>query len=138
MENENQIPIEKDKKKKTNPPKTARNWFGTWNNPKATLQELYEQFKPTPKYVVGQMEKGKEGTTHLQFMCLFHNAIRFSKWKKYAKEIHIEITHNVPAARKYVTKKDTRIDGPWEFGHYGIDGMPKTTKEVAGADEEDL
>lgn len=45
----------------------TRNWFATWNNPPAdghaALKELFEQAKAT--YVVGQMEKGKDGTPHL-------------------------------------------------------------------------
>lgn len=47
----------------------SRNWIGTLNNPDETPQEFLEGFynKLKAKYVCGQLEKGKEGTAHIQF-----------------------------------------------------------------------
>jgi len=46
---------------------TSQNWLGTLNNPDVVPQEYLEAYitKHKAKYVVGQLEKGKEGTAHI-------------------------------------------------------------------------
>jgi hypothetical protein len=45
----------------------SRNWLGTWNNPTVGTEEwlaaLFERAKAV--YVVGQLERGAEGTPHI-------------------------------------------------------------------------
>jgi len=51
----------------------ATNWLGTLNNPDVVphefLEEIYTRLKAN--YVCGQLEKGQEGTVHIQFFVNF-------------------------------------------------------------------
>lgn len=67
-------------------------------------------------YLCGQVEKGKEGTVHLQIFINFKGATRPSKIQKIDKQLHIEAVKVNNGADDYCLKEDTRIDGPWEFG----------------------
>lgn len=51
----------------------GRNWIATLNNPDVSPPEYLERYMIMHKanYVVGQLEKGKEGTAHLQFFVNF-------------------------------------------------------------------
>lgn len=52
----------------------ARKWICTLNNPDTTTCEDYlKAWKDTAKavYVTGQLEKGTEGTVHLQYFIAF-------------------------------------------------------------------
>lgn len=59
---------------------TSRNWLGTLNNPDCVphefLEDLYTKLKAV--YVCGQLEKGKEGTPHIQYFMNFKNSVRIS------------------------------------------------------------
>lgn len=46
---------------------STRNWIGTYNNPKVDTKEYLELWftKAKATYVVGQLEKGEEGTIHI-------------------------------------------------------------------------
>ena len=60
------------------------------------------------------MEKGENGTRHLQFTIWFRTKARLSVFK--GVPVHaIPVTVD-NGADAYVTKAETRIDGPWEFG----------------------
>jgi len=43
-----------------------KNWLITHNNPKITLQEYVDLLTPHTVYMNAQLEKGKEGTIHIQ------------------------------------------------------------------------
>ena len=63
------------------------------------------------------MEKGEEGTPHIQFFMNFVNATRSSVFKKYDKRIHFTRVMRTPEqAEIYCLKEETRVDGPWEYG----------------------
>ena len=52
----------------------GRMWIGTYNNPDVTMCESFlkawhEQAKAV--FVTGQLEKGKEGTVHIQYFVQF-------------------------------------------------------------------
>lgn len=52
----------------------ARKWICTLNNPDTNVCEQYiRAWKDTPNcvYATGQLEKGKEGTVHLQYYVAF-------------------------------------------------------------------
>jgi len=57
--------------------------------------------------VIGQIEKGTEGTPHYQIM-LKTPQVRFSAVKKAFPRAHIELARNHKALEEYVQKEDTR------------------------------
>lgn len=95
------------------------NWLGTLNNPDTTECEAYlKAWKDSgATYVNGQLEKGEEGTVHIQF---FLNFVKPGKTvaalKKHCKRAHFEIVRRDNGASDYCLKEETRIEGPWEFG----------------------
>jgi len=99
---------------------TSTNWLGTLNNPDVVPHEFLEQFisKHKAKYVCGQLEKGEEGTPHIQFFVNFEpaNKKRLSAMKKICNKAHWEIVRVNNGAHDYCMKEDTRVEGPWEFG----------------------
>lgn len=96
----------------------SRNFLITKNNPvipaEDYLKDLYEKTKAT--YVVGQLEKGKEGTLHIQAFVNFKTSQRRTKITKYDKTIHVEFVRVDNGAHDYCMKEDTRVEGPWTFG----------------------
>lgn len=53
----------------------ATNWMGTCNNPEIAPEVYLKQMFETGKckYVSGQLEKGSEGTEHIQFYVCFNS-----------------------------------------------------------------
>lgn len=69
------------------------NWLGTLNNPEVALADYLEAWITRGKaaYVVGQLEKGKEGTVHIQFFVNFKKpGQRLSYMKKFCSKAHFE------------------------------------------------
>jgi len=84
-------------------------WSITINNP--TAEEI-EALKTLPEWVKsfeGQVEKGEEGTEHIQGM-LKTKSVKFYQVKKLMPRAHIEVARNEKALAKYVHKDDTRVD----------------------------
>lgn len=97
----------------------SRNWLGTLNNPDLTSVEDYlKRWKDTLdcQYVNGQLEKGKEGTVHVQYFLHFNSNKRISALKKVCSKSHFELVKYDNGASDYCLKEDTRVEGPWEFG----------------------
>jgi len=80
-------------------------WSITINNPK---KEEYEIVLPAKWRLVGQLEKGEEGTLHYQGM-ITTPQVRFSAVKKVFPRAHIEVARNKQALQKYVQKEETRV-----------------------------
>lgn len=98
---------------------SSTNWLCTLNNPDVTPHELLEEYYTKLKavYVCGQLEKGKEGTIHLQFFInLKKPGQRISALIKIRKDGHYEKVRVNNGADDYCLKEDTRVEGPWEFG----------------------
>jgi len=68
------------------------------------------------RYGNAQLEKGKEGTVHIQAYLNYKNPIRVTAIQKYDKQLHIEIVKEDRGASRYCLKEDTRVEGPWEYG----------------------
>ena len=103
-----------EKKNNSRIPEKARNWLCTFNNPgEMTLAIVHDLTKAT--YTVGQLEKGENGTLHLQFFQNFKTPVRLAHYKKVLPAAHCE-----PAigdkAREYCQKTESRVEGPWEYG----------------------
>ncbi len=99
---------------------TYNKFIGTLNNIEPVMCESYLQKWHTAgcEYVTGQLEKGKEGTVHLQFFLNFGGKAkkRISALKKHCPKAHFEPVLKDNGAAKYCNKEDTRLDGPWTFG----------------------
>jgi len=80
----------------------------TINNPTAADDEAIALARQQGWQVIGQLEKGEEGTPHYQLMVRTPQ-VRFSQVKRSFPRAHIEVTRNVVAGAKYVTKADTRV-----------------------------
>lgn len=94
--------------------------MGTLNNPDIVPQEYLEEYitKHHAQYVCGQIEKGKEGTIHLQFYVSWSkiNKKRLAALKKLDNKVHWDIVKVNNGADDYCMKDDTRVEGPWSFG----------------------
>lgn len=97
----------------------GRMWLCTLNNPDTTMSESYLNKWHTDagaQYVTGQLEKGKEGTVHLQYFIHFKDQVRPSALKKHCARSHFELVKKDNGAPEYCNKEDTRVEGPWTFG----------------------
>lgn len=85
-------------------------WSITINNPTAADLEQWKQITSLHwvKEAKGQLERGAEGTEHIQGM-LRTLSVRFSQVKKALPRAHIEKARSEAALRKYVQKSDTKI-----------------------------
>ncbi len=102
--------------------KKTRSWICTWNNPTKSFDEFWSDLSELNcTFLIGQKEKGANGTEHYQFFCRFKNANRIAFWKKYNKSIHAEFARDEQASIDYCSKEDSRIEGPWTFGQYKVD-----------------
>lgn len=91
----------------------AKNWVFTINNP--TDDDVPSTWEY--KYVVWQVERGAEGTRHLQGYVQMLRQHKLTGMKKVHSTAHWEVrkgTHS--EAREYAMKESTREDGPWEHG----------------------
>lgn len=96
----------------------ARWWIGTINNPAGSLEGVWDNLKSLKaRYLGGQCEMGEvEHTMHFQFVVNFESPVKLSALKKIEPRAHWEKTRSA-AAVDYCFKKETRLLGPWEFGH---------------------
>lgn len=74
-------------------------------------------------YTVGQLEKGEEGTVHLQYFVNFSSKDqkRITAMKKICKYTHWEPVKKDNGAADYCMKEETRLEGPWTFGERPLD-----------------
>lgn len=88
----------------------ARCWSITINNPTEADQSRIQLLSSERwfKGWNGQIEKGKEGTEHIQGM-LRTDSVRFAQIKKALPRAHIEIARNEKALEQYVSKAETRV-----------------------------
>lgn len=64
-------------------------------------------------YTNGQLEKGLEGTPHIQAYLHFEKPKTLTSLKKRDPVAHFEPVKIDNGASTYCLKEDTRIDGPW-------------------------
>lgn len=85
-------------------------WSITINNPTDADLEVWKSIRQIHwvKDAQGQLEKGEEGTTHIQGL-LRTQSVRFSQVKKLLPRAHIEKATNIFALTNYVTKEETRV-----------------------------
>lgn len=85
-------------------------WSITINNPTEDDLIRWEGLKGEKwvKKVIGQLEKGENGTPHVQGM-LNTESVRFSQIKRVLPRAHIEVARKPAALAQYVQKEDTRL-----------------------------
>lgn len=81
-------------------------WSITINNP--TEEEKQYPNLPAGWVLQGQLERGEEGTEHIQAM-LTTPQVRFSAVKRHFPRAHIEIARNKNALQAYVHKPESRV-----------------------------
>lgn len=86
----------------------------TINNP--NKEEDLATLRRHCTYFIGQLEQGASGTEHLQIFYQHPTKQRITGIKNIFPRAHIEIARDTKASIAYVTKEDTRVDGPYEHG----------------------
>lgn len=88
----------------------ARSWSITINNPTEADHNRIQLLSSERwfKGWSGQLEKGENGTEHIQGM-LKTESVRFAQVKKALPRAHIEAARNEQALAAYVKKEDTRV-----------------------------
>lgn len=96
----------------------VRMMIGTYNNPEVDPAEYLEKWSKIPGvvYVTGQLEKGAEGTRHIQYFVQTKDPKRQGFFKKVCGVSHFEFVKFNNGADEYCNKEDTRLEGPWTFG----------------------
>jgi len=94
----------------------SRGWVFTLNNPSSA--EVPRDWEGSAvRFCIWQLERGQEGTPHLQGYVLFDTAKSLPSVKALSSTAHWEPrkgTHK--QARDYCTKSETRVEGPFRYG----------------------
>jgi len=94
----------------------AKHWVFTINNPELDADKEIMDTSPDRDYCVMQLERGEDGTLHIQGVIGFKKQKWFRTLKNLHPRAHWEVARNVPASIAYCRKEETRVDGPWIFG----------------------
>lgn len=98
--------------------KKTRMYMLTINNPTeddvATIDELMDDDKVVD--LIGQHERGEEGTLHIQLLINWKNPRAFNGVKKLFPRAHIEVAQHLIKSARYCSKDDTReeLEPSWE------------------------
>lgn len=89
----------------------------TINSPERTGGDFIE-WPETVRYAVWQLERGEDGTRHLQGYVEFSRPMSFAGIKRVlGGTAHVEARRGTrDQAREYCRKEATRVGGPWEYG----------------------
>lgn len=97
----------------------GKNWTFTWNNYSSDFKEILNLFyEKHCGYLIYQEEKGEEGTPHLQGYFQLRNKKRAGWLHKQLPE-GFWLIYSKGSCRSnvdYVSKSETRVAGPYEFG----------------------
>ena len=106
----------------------ARHWIMTWNNPDITLDEFKTlSERAGASTMQAQLEKGENGTVHIQAYLGYPNNVHFNSVKKKFSKCHIEKAIGALASYEYCGKEESRVEGPVRFGE-----IPKPSKNTKG------
>jgi len=73
--------------------------------------------------MIFQLEVGETGTPHFQGYVEFKQPLRIAAMKKICPRAHFEIAKGSQAQnKKYCTKEEGRLVGPWEYGNFQAGG----------------
>lgn len=112
--------------------KTFRWWFFTWNNPNhPTDKQLLSDGGFT--YLKFQYERASTGTLHYQGILYTRSATKCNTLRKKHNFSYLAPVKSINGSVNYVGKEDTRVDGPWEYGHMPRQGARSDLEEVKTA-----
>lgn len=99
-----------------------RNWCFTINN--ATEEDITFD-ESCMRYLVFQIERGDQGTEHIQGYVEFSRKCRLRFAKQHIhNNAHLERRRGTrEQARDYCKKEETRLRGPFEYGEWILDGQ---------------
>lgn len=102
------------------------------NNPGAfTLANLWATRESSIRYMAGQLERGAQGTLHLQVYVQLRDPQRPGFVRAlFEDRAHIEYCRDNSACRTYCMKGETRVEGPWEFGQWTQNKGPHGVKTL--------
>jgi Putative viral replication protein./RNA helicase. len=108
----------------------GRGFCFTINNPGDGDRPNLESFPFTVDYLVWQIERGEEGTTHIQGYLYVKNKASFGQIKSALPRAHIEAAQGTAVQnRVYCTKEQGRLEGPFEFGTIPSQGKRNDLKD---------
>lgn len=107
--------------------KKYRSYMITINNPEVDDEHILRTDKH--KYLMYQIEKGENGTQHIQAVIYYATPRSWPK-ARYPRA-HIEPTKDIHEAIKYCSKNDTRVRGPYEFGEKPAPGRRTDLEKIA-------
>lgn len=101
----------------------AKDWVYTFNNP-TERDSWVERVNQHSNYHVCQLERGEQGTIHLQGFVQFIDKKRLSTLQTlFGRAVHWEKRKGSPfQCIEYCTKDDTRVEGPWKYGKPSYQG----------------
>jgi len=116
-------------------------WVFTCNNPPGGgLWSPPSNSRPAVNYSICQLEKGEQGTIHVQGYMRLANGKAMNAFKKYLEKefdcpgAHVEHARGTEEdSIKYCSKSDTRLAGPWVSG---TPARPGKRVDLEGAAEE--
>lgn len=110
----------------------SRAFVFTLNNPEEALltreglDRAFEDRDSHVRYAIWQVERGAEGTTHLQGYLEFSKPVRLSHCKILIPRAHFEPRRGTrDQAIAYCEKEESRLSGPYEFGQRDRGGQGK-------------
>jgi hypothetical protein len=74
----------------------------------------------------GQLERASTGTYHYQYVIYLKDKQRLTYLKKRMPRGHFEIAYDKKNAWLYCQKEDTRVHGPYKYGHFPFSTDAKT------------
>lgn len=108
----------------------SRRWVFTLNNPDPLGPPDWDEWSHL-RYAVCQLERGEQGTLHLQGYCSFGRPVRLGFLRELLPRAHWEVARgNEEQCNAYCTKEETRVDGPWTFGEPQGQGKRNDLAEV--------
>ena len=96
---------------------SSRTWIFTTNNPQSvTINWEAPEWKGLVKLAVWQLEKGESGTPHLQGYVELRSPRRLAFLRERLPGTHLEKRRGTKLeAINYVTKEETRVEGPFSY-----------------------
>lgn len=105
----------------------SRGWMLTINNP--TQEDINSIHADNHDYAIYQLERGKEGTLHIQGF-IYYKSQRVMPKKKYPRA-HLEPARNISNCIKYCSKEESRVEGPVELGVKPTQGRRTDLEAIA-------
>lgn len=111
----------------------AKHWCFTINNPELEADKNIMDQAPNRDYCVMQLERGEDGTLHIQGVIGFTTPKYFNTLKNLHPRAHWEVARHVPKAIAYCRKEETRVDGPFIYGdppYHAVQGKRNDLEKV--------